>query len=111
MKYFVVRKLLMTKKSNEDSLCPFCGGAIARDALSCPHCGSDDRTGWSEQKYLDGIDLPGDDEYDDMLAREFPALVPRHKRGRRWPWWVLAGAGTLLALTAWALARSMLGLR
>ncbi|MEO6097303.1 MAG: hypothetical protein ABIW76_17270 [Fibrobacteria bacterium] len=50
--------------------------------MSCKHCGSDDRTGWSEDTYLDGIDLPeeGKDEgYEDGLEREGfrkPASVP-----------------------------------
>ena len=27
-------------------------------ALACPECGSDEHTGWSEDTYVDGIDLP-----------------------------------------------------
>ncbi len=27
-------------------------------ALSCPECGSDEKTGWSEDTIYDGLDLP-----------------------------------------------------
>jgi hypothetical protein len=59
---------------NEDwAACPHCGERIRRNAKSCRHCGSDDRTGWSDDTYLDGLDLPGlDDEggYAEGLERE-----------------------------------------
>lgn len=50
--------------------CPHCGEMIRRDAVSCRHCGSDDRTGWSEGTYMDGIDTPEEGDYEDGLARE-----------------------------------------
>ncbi len=50
--------------------CPHCGEKIRKDAASCRHCGSDDRTGWSEATYLDGIDLPEEGDYEDGLERE-----------------------------------------
>lgn len=40
-------------------------------ARACPHCGSDEKTGWSEKTYLDGIDLDDEYEYEDFIRREF----------------------------------------
>lgn len=51
-------------------VCPHCGEKISRDAKACRHCGSDDRTGWSEATYLDGADLPEEDDYAEGLERE-----------------------------------------
>lgn len=51
--------------------CSFCGEIIKRKAKACPHCGSDDKTGWSEETYLDGIDLGDDFDYDEALEKEF----------------------------------------
>lgn len=50
--------------------CPHCGERIARKAASCKYCGSDDRTGWSEDTYMDGIDLPEEGGYEDGLEEE-----------------------------------------
>ena len=50
--------------------CPHCGEEIKRNAKVCRHCGSDDRTGWSQDTYLDGVDLPEEGEYEDGLEQE-----------------------------------------
>lgn len=42
--------------------CPNCGEYVPPGAPACPHCGADEHTGWSEETYLDGIDLPDDGE-------------------------------------------------
>jgi hypothetical protein len=61
--------------------CPHCGEKIKRDARSCRHCGSDDSTGWSNATYLDGVDLPEEDDYEEGLENEgFKA--PKGKGGR-----------------------------
>jgi hypothetical protein len=60
-------------------VCPHCGEKIKRDAVSCRFCGSDDRTGWSEGTYLDGIDIPEPDDYAAGLEDEGfrkPAATP-----------------------------------
>jgi hypothetical protein len=31
-------------------------------SLSCPECGSDEKTGWSEDTMYDGLDLPAFEE-------------------------------------------------
>lgn len=41
--------------------CPSCGEAVPAGARACPYCGADERTGWSEETYLDGVDLPEDE--------------------------------------------------
>ncbi len=38
--------------------CPNCGAEVPIKALSCPECGSDEKTGWSEDTMYDGLDLP-----------------------------------------------------
>lgn len=43
--------------------CPVCGEVVKAEALACPHCGSDDETGWSEDTAYDGMELPVDDEW------------------------------------------------
>ncbi len=39
-------------------ICPNCGSEVPIKALSCPECGSDEKTGWSEDTMYDGLDLP-----------------------------------------------------
>lgn len=51
--------------------CPNCGGTVRANAAACPHCGSDEQTGWSEGTYLDGIDLNDDFDYEEALNEEF----------------------------------------
>lgn len=63
-------------------VCPFCGASVSCGAKSCPACGSDERTGWSEGTYLDGIDLPEDVDYEEVAAKEFPSQT------RSSPWWI-----------------------
>ncbi len=38
-------------------ICPNCDAEVPIKALSCPECGSDEKTGWSEDIMYDGIDL------------------------------------------------------
>lgn len=39
-------------------ICPNCGAEVPVKALSCPECGSDEKTGWSEDTMYDGLDFP-----------------------------------------------------
>ncbi len=43
-------------------VCPNCGAEVPIKAKSCPDCGSDENTGWSEDIMYDGLDLPGLEE-------------------------------------------------
>jgi uncharacterized membrane protein YvbJ len=51
--------------------CPNCGEAVPGNAKACPHCGSDENTGWSKNTCLDGLDLYDDGDYRETLRREF----------------------------------------
>lgn len=51
--------------------CPICGGEVKTKARVCPHCGSDEKTGWSENTYLDEIGLYDEDDYEETIRREF----------------------------------------
>lgn len=48
----------MVKPNNDWFTCPVCGEQVAEGALACPHCGSDDETGWSDDAAYDDVDLP-----------------------------------------------------
>ncbi|MCX7726088.1 MAG: zinc-ribbon domain-containing protein [Chitinispirillaceae bacterium] len=60
-------------KSKDKILCSFCGEEIDKNARACPYCGSDDKTGWSDMTYLDGIDLGDDFDYEEVKRKEFPS--------------------------------------
>jgi hypothetical protein len=64
--------------------CPNCGEAVPPGLAACPHCGADERTGWSEETYLDGVDLPGEDEgeFARIAEREHGDGLPRG--GKAW---------------------------
>jgi len=38
--------------------CPVCGADVPRKAKACPECGACEKSGWSEDQYLDGLNLP-----------------------------------------------------
>ncbi len=73
--------------------CPHCGERINRNAKSCRHCGSDDRTGWSNDTYMDGIDLPEEGDYEAGLERE-GFRKPKAGPNR----WVTGAVSTVLIL-------------
>jgi hypothetical protein len=68
--------------------CPVCGADVPRKAKSCPECGACEKSGWSEDQYLDGIDLP-DPDYD----------RPAPQAGMSRFWWFVA----VVILVAFAL--------
>ena len=81
--------------------CPYCGECIPRNATACTHCGSDELTGWSDNTYLDGIDLDDEDDYDELRDREFS---PEKRKIRLWQ---IVTAGILLVLFIIAVVRSI----
>jgi hypothetical protein len=92
-------------KTNKTFVCPVCGGTVNRGAHACPHCGADERTGWSDQTYLDGIDLGEDIDYDEMVENEFPSQHPRRQKPVRW---TVIVAAILLLLSLAGLLRIIL---
>ena len=70
-------------------ICPNCGTEVPPNAKACPECGSDEQTGWSQEKNADGLGLPEEKfDYDDYVKREFGAkqVLPH---GVSWFWWVV----------------------
>ncbi len=71
-------------------ICPNCGAAVPPGAKACPECGSDEQTGWSEDSYTGGLDLPDQEfDYKDFVEREFGGKKPV-PRGIHWFWWLVA---------------------
>ena len=52
-------------KPRDSFSCPVCGEDVPAGALACPECGACDKSGWNEDSYLDGVDLPGGDQDED----------------------------------------------
>jgi hypothetical protein len=77
-------------------ICPQCGATVPPQARACPHCGSDEKTGWSEEASTADLDLPEDSfDYEGFVEREFGGARVR-PRGLAWLWWI---AAVLLLLT------------
>lgn len=71
-------------------ICPNCGAEVPPRAKACPACGSDEKTGWSEEARTDGLDLPDENfDYDDFVQSEFGGKSPK-ARGLNWFWWLVA---------------------
>ena len=78
--------------------CPNCGEFVPAGRKSCPHCGSDERSGWNEEAAGDGLDLPDDDfNYREFVREEFGA---GGRRTRPPLFWWLIGLG-LIAVLVW----------
>lgn len=70
--------------------CPHCGAELPRNAKSCPECGSDEETGWSDDAPAGNLGLPDEEfDYDEFVKEEFGAgeIKPR---GIHWLWWLVA---------------------
>ncbi len=68
-------------RTNKTFICPVCNGLVSVSALACPHCGADERSGWSDRTYLDGIDVGDEIDYDELVRNEFPSSAKQQKRG------------------------------
>jgi len=85
------------KKNNSYFVCPNCGAELPAGARVCRECGSDENTGWSENTYLDGIDLPFDeDDYEEVKARELGG--GSGKKGFRVNWTAVVGIAVVVAM-------------
>jgi anaerobic ribonucleoside-triphosphate reductase len=74
-------------------ICPHCGAEVPANSRSCPECGSDDETGWSERATTRRLDLPDPEfDYDDFVKREFgeESEARLKPRGVSWGWWIVA---------------------
>jgi RNA polymerase subunit RPABC4/transcription elongation factor Spt4 len=62
----------MNDPMSETFICPHCGAAVPAGAQACPECGSDEKTGWSENTIYDGtgIEDPDDFDYEDWQRRD-----------------------------------------
>ncbi|MBN1577514.1 MAG: hypothetical protein JW913_13230 [Chitinispirillaceae bacterium] len=83
--------------------CPYCGETMPRGAAVCPQCGSDERTGWSEGTYLDGMDLGDDVDYEELHRNEFSTS---HRK--RPPIVYIITGGVLLLFFIAAVIRSLI---
>ena len=71
--------------------CPICGADVPGGAKACPECGADERTGWSEEAYVSGLNLPDDSfDYDQFVQREFNSA---NKADSSWNSLVLVAGG------------------
>jgi hypothetical protein len=70
-------------------VCPNCGADVPSRARSCPECGSDEDTGWSDEAAYDGVGLPDEFDYDQFVEREFGEKGPS-PQGVHWFWWAVS---------------------
>lgn len=82
-------------KTNRTFPCPVCGFEVRQGSASCPQCGSDERTGWSDRTYLDGIDLPDEVDYNEIAQNEFGAAPGKKMKIS----WIVVVAVLLLLLS------------
>jgi hypothetical protein len=81
--------------------CSHCGADLPRKAKACPECGSDEKTGWSEQAHTSGLDLPDEDfSYEEFVKNEFGEGEKIKPRGLHWFWWLVA-IGLLGVIVFW----------
>jgi RNA polymerase subunit RPABC4/transcription elongation factor Spt4 len=79
-------------------ICPNCGAIIPPKAKSCPECGSDEKTGWSDTANADRLGIPDENfDYHEFVKEEFSGEQIK-PRGIHWVWWVTALALVLLFL-------------
>jgi hypothetical protein len=71
-------------------ICPNCGAEVPLKCKACPQCGSDERTGWSEDANHGGLDLPDEEfDYENFVKGEFGVRQVK-PRGLHWFWWLVA---------------------
>jgi hypothetical protein len=80
-------------------VCPICGGDVPPKALACPGCGADHNSGWKPDGAFDGLDLPGDEDfdYDAFVKEEFGGGAGK---SRLHPVWIATGILLLATLAA-----------
>jgi uncharacterized membrane protein YvbJ len=59
-------------KNSTPENCPNCGADVPPGAKACPACGADEKTGWSQEAYVGGLNLPDEEfDYEEFVDREF----------------------------------------
>jgi hypothetical protein len=83
-------------------VCPVCGAEVPPNAKSCPECGADEETGWSEGARTSGLDLPDEDfDYGEFVKHEFEGDKRLKPLGIHWFWWFVAIVVLAFILVAW----------
>src|SRR5438445_9391184 len=92
---------------DDSFICPACGAEVPAKAKACPECGSDEKTGWSDNTIYDGtgIEDPKEFDYEDWKRRE--GVKTTRKPGIGWLWWLVAVALFIFFLWAFVLKRIM----
>lgn len=81
-------------------VCPNCGAVVPRNAKTCPECGADEETGWSDSAQSANLGISDDKfDYDEFVKEEF-GHTPK-PRGIHWLWWLTALVLALLLLFAY----------
>lgn len=72
-------------------ICPNCGAEVPSNALACPECGADHRTGWSDYAEEQRLDLPDDEfDYESFIKEEFSDKKSKDIRQPALLWRVVA---------------------
>jgi hypothetical protein len=86
--------------------CPSCGAEVQVGSRGCPQCLSGKGSKWDQDEYLDGVDVPEDQEefdYNDYIKREFGGRGASRLKppSIAWKWWITGVL--LLGAMAWGL--------
>ena len=93
------------KRLKPPDVCPVCGYDVPRNALACPGCGADHKSGWrDEAASYDGVDIPDlEFDYDEFVRNEFgsPSFKPA---GIKTIWWITAILLLLASVVSYIIA-------
>ena len=93
------------KRLQPPNVCPVCGYDVPRNALACPGCGADHKSGWQEEATCyNGVDLPDEEfDYDEFVRKEFgSSSVKPH--GIKTIWWITAILIILVTIISYIVA-------
>ena len=77
------------RKQKPPAICPVCAEDVPANAVACPECGADYKSGWREDaETYDGIGIPDEFNYHDFTKREFGSSAK--PTGIRTIWWLTA---------------------
>ena len=82
-------------------ICPGCGDEVKVGSPGCPRCDNLDPWEIEENQIQDGLDLPGDDDFDyeEFVEKEFGDNIPG--KGIRLFWWITAVILLIAFFFAW----------